>query len=221
MKRSIGAVVLWILITNCLIAQESKCSRSTTFGSVELCLPLIDGYQECYLEPSVKALADATEVPANAVLGFYLNNQTFEQRDSLGSVNFDDYFKVYGTLQLQDYKAEASILSEMQGFMSSNFLSKDWDLVEKEFDQLGFEGTINEPTIIKQYSLNEDSFTYIMLVKYELEGIKPFTLVMSISGYLYKERLIWMAYYLNFDGGSSIDKLEKRSNEILLKIMNS
>ncbi len=219
MKRCI--VVLMLLVTNGLFAQESHCSRTTSFGSVELCLPQVDGYQECYEKPSVKELADATEVPANTVLGFYLNNQTYERRDSLGLINFDDYFKIYGTLQLQDYKAEAKVLSEMQSVLSSNFIIKDWDLVEKEFDQLGFEGTINEPTIIKKYNLNEDSFTYILLVKYELEGVEPFTLVMSINGYLYKERLIWMAYYLNFDGEPSIDKLEKKSNEILLKIMNS
>ena len=181
---------------------------------------MVEGYQECYTKPKIKELADATEVPANTVLGFYLNDQTYEKRDSLGLISFDDYFKIYGTKQLQDFKADKDVLSEMQAVLSSNFLSKDWDLVEKEFDQLGFEGTINVPTIIKEYNLNENSFTTVVLVKYELEGIEPFTLAMTMNGFIYRERLIWMAYYLNFEGSSSIAKLEEKSNSILLDIMN-
>ena len=70
------------------------------FGDKEICLPKIDGYQECYTNPIVKRIADATEVPANTVLGFYLNNETYDKRDSLGLISFDDYFKIYGTCLL-------------------------------------------------------------------------------------------------------------------------
>jgi hypothetical protein len=66
-------------------------------------LPEISGYQECYLDPSVKSIADATEVPANMVLGYYITNETLKKKDSLGLFVSSNYFKIYGTKQLKYY----------------------------------------------------------------------------------------------------------------------
>ena len=63
------------------------------------------------------------------VLGFYLNNETFGKKDSLGLFSFDNYFKVYGTKQIKEYKANSELLKQMQDILEGNFISKNWALM--------------------------------------------------------------------------------------------
>jgi hypothetical protein len=203
------------LFVNSALSQEINSIRKATFGNTDILLPPIEGYKECYSEPLVKQIADGTEVPSNMVLGFYLNNRTFEKIGSSDLSSFDDYFKIYGTIQIKDYKANHEILKQMQDAMGGNFMSKNWDLMKKEVDKIGLEVEIGVPIVIKNYNLNKNSFTYIMIARYELEGVDPFTLVMAINGLLINEKLIWMAYYLNYDGEESISRLQKNNNFIL------
>ena len=210
-----------MLLTNWTSAQEANCVRTAYFGESEICLPKIEGYQESYLDSIVKQVADGTEVPANMVLGFYLNNETFEKKDSLGLFRFDNYFKVYGTKQIKDYKANSELLTQMQDILGSNFISKNWELMEKEINKIGLEVEIGVPTIIKTYNLNEKSFTYVMLTRYEIEGAEPYTLAMTINGLLINERLIWMAYYLNYSGEETISRLQNKTNMILAELLNT
>lgn len=203
------------LFVNSALSQEINSTRKATFGKTDIFLPPIEGYKECYSEPLVKQIADGTEVPSNMVLGFYLNNRTFEKIGSSELSSFDDYFKIYGTIQIKDYKANHEILKQMQDAMGGNFMSKNWDLMKKEVDKIGLEVEIGVPIVIKNYNLNKNSFTYVMIARYELEGVDPFTLVMAINGLLINEKLIWMAYYLNYDGEESISRLQKNNDFIL------
>ncbi|MGB0391206.1 MAG: hypothetical protein ACPGD5_06535 [Salibacteraceae bacterium] len=221
MKKSLSSLLIVLFLVNFTFAQKTKCSRISNFGSAEICLPKIKGYQECYTYPRVGQLADATEVPANMVLGFYLNNGIYERKDSLGLISFDDYFKVYGTKQIKDYPADNALLKKMQEIMSGNFLTKNWDELSKEVDKIGLEIEIGVPTIIKSYNLNKNSFTYITLTNYSMEGGNPVTLVMTMSGVLVNERLIWMAYYLNYNGEETIERAEKNSNFIVTNLLKS
>jgi hypothetical protein len=222
--KSVGKIVCSIfgilIFTNSILAQEINIARKTNFGDTEISLPHVEGYRECYLEPTVKQIADGTEVPSNMVLGFYLNNRTFEKIGTSELSSFDDYFKIYGTIQIKDYKANHDILKQMQDAMGGNFMSKNWDLMKKEIDKIGLEVEIGVPIVIKNYNLNKNSFTYVMIARYDLEDIDPFTLVMAINGLLINEKLIWMAYYLNYDGEESISKLQKNNDFILDQLIS-
>ncbi len=160
-----------------------------------------------------------TELPDNMVLGFYLNEATYAKRDSLGHITFDDYCKVYGTKELMDYKASLKDLNEMNTMLSGNFISKNWDKMEKEIDKIGIEVEVGVPTLIKSYTLHENSFTYVLLARYELKGIPPYTMAMTINGTLIDQRLVWMAYYLKYTGAATIPILEENSNKILEQLI--
>ncbi len=218
MKR-ILLIAFVVTTTNSVRAQSSNCERITKFGEAELCLAKVNGYKECYLEPKVRLLADMTEVPINMVLGFYLNNSVYEKRDSLGLIRFDDYFKIYGTKEIKDYKADKSTLDEMQKVLAGNFISKNWEEMEKEIDKIDLEVQVGVPTVIDSYTLNNKSFTYIMLARYELEGVEPYTMAMALNGMLLNERLVWMAYYRNYTDQSIVDQLKTNSNKILSQLM--
>tara|TARA_Y100000766_G_C18875819_1_gene590738 strand:- start:1042 stop:1713 length:672 start_codon:yes stop_codon:yes gene_type:complete len=221
MKKIIDTILILFLLSNWTFAQEINCVRKAYFGKTEICLPQIEGYQECYSDSIVKQVADGTEVPVNMVLGFYLNNETFEKKDSLGLFSFDNYFKVYGTKQIKDYKANYELLKQMQDVLAGNFISKNWELMLKEIDKIGLELEIGVPTVIKTYNLNKNSFTYVMLARYEIEGVEPYTMAMTINGLLINERLIWMAYYLNYNGDKTILELQEKSNTILTKLLRT
>ena len=204
-----------------VVAQQNHCARKTIFGKAEICLPYVEGYHECYTDSKVKLLADGTEVPINMVLGFYLNHQTFIKKDSLGLLPFDDYFKIYGTKELKDQKAGFDELKQVQSMLEGNFISKNWDLIKKEVDKVGLDVEIGVPVVIKSYNLDKNSFTILMLNKNEIEKGKFVTTAMTLNGLLINERLVWMAYYLNYKDQNTMVLLEKNSNLILNKILNA
>lgn len=195
-----------------------NCDREANFGEKQICLPQIDGYQECYTDSIVKQLADATEVSMNSVLGFYLNNETYDKKDSLGIINFDDYFKVYGTNEIQNYNADEALLEQMIQVLSGNFINKNWEEMSNEVDKLGFDVEVGVPILIDNYRINSESFSIVLITKYAFEGIEPYTLAMTMNGYLINERLVWMAYYLNYEDQETINILKNKSNFILQKL---
>lgn len=221
MKKTISATLLLLLLSNWIVAQEGNCVRMAMFGETEICLPHIEGYWECYSDSIVKQLADGNEVPNNMVLGFYLNNQVYEKKDSIGLISFDDYFKVYGTKQIKDFKADSKFLHEMQEMFTGNFLSKNWELIEKDIDKIGRNVEVGVPIMIKAYNVNENSFSAVMLITYEFEGVEPYTLAMTINGLLINERLVWMAYYLYYNGEETIAILQEKSNAILTQLVGT
>ena len=215
MKKLHFTIIASFLFGSFLIGQNNLCSRTTTFGDQEICMPKIEGYQECYEHDDVKLLADATEVEMNEVLGYYLNDKAYAQVDNLFEIEFDDYFKIYATTAIKDEKADKVLLKQMQELLSENFIVKNWDELKLEVDNIGIDAEIGVPTVIKSYNLNEDSFSFIMLITYEFEGIDPYTMVVAVNGMLINERLVWMAYYFNFDGEESVDTAQENSNRIL------
>ncbi len=215
------AFIALLFINNWAFSQNSNCSRETLFGKTKICLPKIDGYQECYLDSSVKTFADATEIPANMVLGYYLTNDTFKKKDSIGLFIPNDVFKIYGTKELMNIQANNNFLNQMKGFMKSNFISKNWNSIKNDIDKIGYEIEVKSPTIIKSYSKTKNSFTLVMLVKYEPKDSKPYTLAMTINILLINKRIIWFAYYLQFKNKESVQKAQEKSDLILEKILKS
>lgn len=214
-------VLLFSLSLNSTFAQKANCQRVTIFGNLSLCLPNIKGYEESYSNSNVKELADATEVPANRVLGFYLNKETFKRVDSLGEFSFDDYFKVYGTRQIENYEADKGSLKEMYSVIEGNFISKNWENVEKEIDKIGLDLEIGVPIMVKSYYLNENTFSFVLITKYQPEGEDSYTLAMTMNGLLIKNRLVWVAYYLNYNGDETITLLQKNSDRIIKSLLES
>ena len=221
MKKITTSILILLFLSSWMLAQDSDCSRKTLFGTTEICLPKINGYEECYTEPVVKALADATEVETNMVLGYYLNNDTYAKIDSLEFINFEDYFKIYGTKQIQDYEADAAILKQMQEMLSGNFLTKNWDAVQEGIESMehDLDIEIGIPVVIDEYKLTDNSFTLMMINKYQLDGEESFTMALTMNGLLIHERLVWMAYYLDYKGEKTMSRLRHKSDNILRQLL--
>lgn len=221
MKIIVTIAAILFVSCNFLNAQNSKCVREAKFGDAKICLPEINGYTECYNDPIVKELADKTEVAENIVLGFYFNNEVFRRRDSLGYIDYDDYFKVYATKLFSTLEANTNILEKLKERITQNFVKKKWIELSKEIQETGFIDKIDEPILIESYSMNQSSFSAVLLAKYIVQGREPYTMAMTLNGYIKEDRFVWMAYYLNYENGETIERLKKNSNQILEKLINS
>lgn len=221
MTKIVFTLLFFFTLNVVSFSQNINCSRITNFGESEICLPVMEGYVECYSDPVVKQMADMTEIAINYVLGFYLDEETFQQKDKLGMITFDNYLKFYATNELANYDADQNTLAEIKSVLSGNFFAKSWEeLIDEHLnEELNVE--IGVPTMIRDYEVNEHSFTYLMITKFETEGQEATTLAMSMTGILANKRLIWMAYYLDYENETSIDILQENTNELVLNFMNS
>lgn len=60
-----------------------------------------------------------------------------------------------------------------------------------------------------------------MLIKYALDDIESYTLATTINGYLKEDRLVWMAYYLNYYNHETIPALKLKSNRLLKELVEA
>lgn len=220
MKKSPLIIFFGMLLYHISFSQD-PCLRHTFFGPADICLPRIDGYEECYLDKKVAALADGTEVQMNMILGFYLNTHTYNRKDSLGLFPFDNYFKVYATKELKNQVADHEVLKQVQKMVESNYISKNWETYKSDLDKIGLNIDFGVPVLIKSYSINKNSFTSVMLLKVQSPDSKPITIAMTMNGILVKQRLIWMAYYLHYENEKTIQLLEKNSNFVLENLVKA
>lgn len=211
---------LFLLASHHALWGQNKCIRNASFGSAKICVPTVEGYTECYDNEIVKEIADKTEAAENDVLAYYLNHETFGKIDEQGIANNEDFFKLYATKQVKDLKANTDILKEVKDMLTENFIQQQWGEIAEEIDAT-LSAKIGEPIIVENYSLDKNSFTLVMLVKYEIQDMEPYTMAMTINGYIHAEKLIWMAYYLNYENKTTIERLKKNSNKILSVLVNS
>jgi len=114
-----------------------------------------------------------------------------------------------------------SEVEEMNKVLAGNFTITEWDDIKKEVDGLNLDIEIGQPTVVKNYTHNDKSFTYMMLVNYAIDAETIYTMAMTVNGMLLNKRLIWMAYYLDYDGEDSIELLQSKSNAILDNIISA
>lgn len=223
MKKVVYLLGLLFLFNSCASGENPKpinCDQTAKFGDTDICLPKIGGYNECYDHPIVKALADATEIDGNLILGYYLDDSTFQRVDSLGAFRFDNHFKVYTSKQLKNYRAGQQELAELKKVISQNFISKAWESNKEALEEIQGDIQLGVPSILETYALDKQSFTYVLAMRYELYG-QRYTGLITISGFLTRQRLIFMAYYLDYNGEESIKIIKKQSNKILLNFLET
>jgi len=221
MKRLTLIVATLLLITCSAFAQDTECVRTTFFGEVEICLPNIEGYQECYLDPVFKTIADDTEMPTNTILGYYVSDDMYRQKDNLDDFFYEDFFKVYGVKEITNYDAGPELLEQMKTIFTESFYSENWDKLEEEWDKKDWDVAIGVPVVIKSYELNDQSFTHVMLIKYEAEGMESYTMAMAGSFFLKNKRMICMVYGLRYEGKDTLVRLQHQSDMILTELLKT
>lgn len=225
MKNILGIFMCGLLMVSCALTGNDEksantktiiCDQSVVYGDVEICLPEINGMVECYDNAIVKARADAFNPEMNVILGYYLNDATYEEVERLSEVVLDDYFQIYAPKDLSRVKASTAGLDKMGEAISDNYIKENWsDLNEKineEFDFL----SITKPILLDAYTPHADARSYVLIIKYEEEGGADFHILLTTMNILkLQDRMIFMAYYQSYKDEESVNKIKERNNEIV------
>ena len=96
---------------------------------------------------------------------------------------------------------------------------KNWDDLKGRLDQDMDYLTIGKPILVENYIPLEDVRTMVMLVKYE--NVLEEKLVVVIANMMQiKKRLVWTAYYKNYNGEESIKKAKISNDYGVIQIMS-
>jgi hypothetical protein len=201
---------------------SSNCPHSVAFGDRNICLPTIDGMTECYSDTTMKNMLDKFAVNA-VLLGFYLNNNSYQKKQDLGKEGFDDYFIVSSDNDLMNRKINTSDLTQLDSVISDNFIKKNWDdvssIIKKKINKYKFAISFDKPLLIDSYSLNENIHSRLFLTKL-LSGNDEIVMICDADFCIIKNRLIHMFYYKKYDGEQSLKDARSKNDYIALAVIN-
>ena len=217
-------VVFFTLITliSCSNKESGYCDNSALYGYVNICLPNIKGMTECGAHPNIQ-LITRQYLSSGPVLGYYLNNETYKQIDQFksGETTYNDYFMIYGDYIRENYQAMPGDLEAMeQNLEQTLFEGSNFDQVSSQIEEAYGTVTPGRPALLEKYSPHSNVRTMIVLIKYKNDTSET-TVVSAVDCILIKKRLITLAYYIAYDGGSSIDIIKQKNNEAIKRLMEA
>ena len=195
-----------------------ECVKEVSFGDIDFCLPEIEGMTECYSSPKVKVRADAFNYEGNSILGYYLNNETYQQMENLDSISYDDYAQVYVTNNLKGIKVGQAELAQMANTMGSDFIQENWSDMQKKLEHSYDDLSIGTPVLVESYSPHTKVKSFVMLSKIKTNREEA-VMLMTLNIIEMKERLIWLAYYKFYDGEESIKEAKSKNDYIINRLM--
>jgi hypothetical protein len=213
--KKILVLSLLCIFSNSLSAQIlRKCEREVSFGIATICLPTIENMKECFTNDTVNALALSTEYPGNIVLGYYLMDSTYARLDQLDKIEMGNFFKVYAIEKLKDYKSDKEVLKQMCDVTEASLKPAEWKEVKETIENIVDSITVGSPKLVDEYSNLANTKSYIMIVKYETET-SSFVSIMALDIVLVQERILCLAYYSDYTGKESQQKLKQLNDKVL------
>jgi hypothetical protein len=191
-----------------------KCEREVSYGSANICLPFVENMKECFKNDTVNALALATEYPGNIVLGYYLMDSTYTRLSQLDSIEMGNYFKVYANEKLADYKSDKDVFKEICDATEASIKPKGFKEIKETIDEITDSISVGAPKLVDEYTSISNTKSYIMIVKYETET-SSFVSVMALDLVLVQERIVFLAFYSDYTGKESQQKLKQMNDKIL------
>lgn len=196
-------------------SKHTICQHSVQFGDMAVCLPLIDGMEECYSNPKAKAYIDQFVDNGSVQLALYLNNSTYKQIDKLNEISFDDYLSLIGTKPLKDISISKSKFDKIANAMEGMYNKEIWDNVkskiEKNFDYV----TIGKPIIVESYTLNSNIRTFVILTKWMVQNSERVSLMLT-NLIRIKDRVLIMTYYKDYSGEKSFTEAKSKNDYLVL-----
>lgn len=218
MKRIIGLLGL-LLFIGCSGTEKKDqgCKNSTLYGYVSICLPEIKGMVECSRHPSIQQITEPY-LDSGPILGYYLNNETYNLVDKLSEITYQDYFMLYGDYMRENFPASIEHLDIMQNDLEMSLFGKNFEQISRTVEDTYGTLTAKEPALLEKYSPHANARTMVVLMKYKHGNIET-NVISVVNCLLVKKRLLTLAYYLAYDGGKSIDAAKEKNNLFVEKLM--
>jgi len=191
-----------------------ECSNEILFGDTKFCLPEIEGINECYSHPKVRLRADEIEDLDNTTLGYYLNDETYSKADDIENINYDDYYKVYAPNVGKGYNMTLTEMKQVMSMISAGFIDKTMEETNEDIKLSGKGVQLSQPILIEKYDLNVNSSTIMVLMRVTGVNVDK-VMALSMSSVLSKNRLIFVAHYLDYEDEKTISKLKENTSKFI------
>lgn len=190
---------------------------------IKFSLPTFDKWTECYGEKVVKEHFDRfSTFEKFKTIGIYLNNNTYSQKDSLDVIDFEDYAYFTYNINEQKWKLTGTDLERIfriqkkkKGIVTVN---KDLAL-SKVFSDTTFLHS-EKPIVIQEYKSNENILSAVKLLK-PFEEYHDIVLVYVFNLIIIKNHLVYVSYYLDYNGNESIENVRRNNDIIVSKFQNA
>jgi hypothetical protein len=188
------------------------CDSSINYGDISICLPEMPNYKECYANKYVKQRANhEAKILNNDIIGVYLTDSLFLKFQKEPNTLWTEFVKIYGTPEMKNKYFSSAYFNEIESLLRSNSEFVPWDEAIKSVNENSENLKIRKPALIEIYQPNEKikSIIYLGDYKYMNESGK---ILWTANMCVIKNRLIYFAYYLKFEGSKTKEILKLRSN---------
>ena len=211
-------------IANIQEPRECKTAQRQ-FGDIMICLPRTIDFTECYENIFVRERADKeSKLLKNEIIGVYLNNTLFSkfQKDPQNTL-WPEHIKIYSNPQLKNRNVPVSFFTQIENKLRTNSEVVPWDNAVKSINENNIGFTIEKPALIEIYQPDKKIKSVLYLANY-MYLAEPRKMLWTANMCIIKNRLIYFAYYMDFNGSESRKIIKIKSDSFgreLIRLNNN
>lgn len=200
------------------IEATAECVHTSTIGGKEICLPIVLGMKECSGDPEIMALPGVTVTDQSTTIGLYVREEQLKDLAATMETGFDDYVKVYFMNALGDKDFPPKAAEWMAEEFAKGYMKRTWPTLRTDLAKV-FDGVeFGQPVVMEFYAPSPSISTVVTLSPVRTDdGFERYNL-MSLSFCAVKDRLIWVAHYLEYKGAESVSKARAKSDYFTLML---
>ena len=201
---------------------EAECERLVSFGKASLCLPPIVGMAECYRDPVVKEIFDATNYSKNTFLGCYLQKDDLESLELTGFAEMNQFIRIYAMTDLVDVSMTNSDLAKFIDVIKSNYVRENWSRLREEIESEFQNWEFDRPVMLDEYRLNDSAYTFVVLTRSnDVVTSESMVQLQFMNTAIVDNRLIWFTYHQKFEGIESAEIARAQNDFVALQFLAS
>jgi len=193
-----------------------NCETTVTYGGVAVCLPIVAGWKESLHNPLLSNRRGALVDSANTTLGIYISSKQWELGSALQMAILNDYFKVYATKAGEQFKVKPHQLPLIINEFNGSAMKSDWSKVKSFLEGKYSDVNLGRPVLMESYMPNDRVGTNVYLSRTTWGEKEMFTL-MTLSLCIVKDRLVFVAHYLEYGGEPSVKAAKSKSDYFMLR----
>jgi len=191
------------------------CENKATFGDTTFCLPKLEGMTEGYKTTAIKNHANTLMDDQNTILAYYIPDIVAQKLKNNQDTVYDNYYKVYAPNITLNYSMTPFEMKEVMNSMANGMITINQSEVEQKLRDHS-QMARNTPLLLERYSPTQETSTIISLMP-NASGETYSANAVSISSLLLKDRLVFIAHYLNYKNESTITQLKKDNDTFIEK----
>lgn len=199
----------------------NECDTIVLVAGQRVCLPQVLGMQECSSHPAIQTRRGFHVTDASTTIGVYLTDSLASRLSELDSIALDEFVKLYTVQKTLDFDIDHDQIVQLSEMLNSQHIRKNWESsIGRPLRELFSDIAIDKYLIIENYSPRRNIMSTIYLTRMQNDNVDyDEYLAMNLSLCIIKGKLIWSAYYLQYDDRSTIEELKKRSDYFNLRLL--